>query len=65
MRPANVTLLGLRDEREREALLEGVKNYYGLMDVGEQYRDLTEREIVKVHNMVIDPEEDVWAKWCM
>jgi hypothetical protein len=34
MRPANVTLLGLRDEREREALLEGVKNYYGPMDVG-------------------------------
>jgi hypothetical protein len=44
MRPANVTLLGLRDEGEREALLEGVKNYYGPMDVGEQYRDLTERD---------------------
>jgi hypothetical protein len=65
MQPANVTLLGLRNEGERQDLLEEVKIYSGPMDVGEPYRHLAEREIVKMHNMVFDPEEDVWAEWCM
>jgi hypothetical protein len=65
-RPANVTLRGLRNEEEKNRLLESVKEEYGYsmnIDLDEGYRNLCTEEIIKAHNMEFDPEEDAWSKW--
>jgi hypothetical protein len=65
-RPANVTLRGLRNEEEKNRLLAWVRQDYGYsmnIDLDERYRNLSKEEIIKVHNMKFDPEEDVWSKW--
>jgi hypothetical protein len=65
-RPANVTLRGLRNKEEKDRLLAWVREDYGYsmnIDLDERYRNLSTEDIIKVHNMKFDPEEDVWSKW--
>jgi hypothetical protein len=67
LRPANVTLLGLRNEEERNGVLGRVSEYYcdgrNTLDLDERLQNLNKEQVREVHCVKFDPEEDVWAKW--